>query len=415
MADNFDLFEGLCRFSTHSRGDIEELVALLAKEKQCTPSSLVELGILDFDEFSDRYAIVGSIKMFVDRLLQRRHLVDSRLMESAIYNLQSLRESLEIALRHKSVSRMEDLILNIRECVDSLHSSVEGNLEAIHRATEDYRKHPPRSSKDRWGRIRELWDNYVLPMQAIFMPHGPFDEVVTGLRHILDHAEDRAPQKLIDDFQLARYYLRRLSTFAFKAYQDAAHEVQPLYEQAKRNAQAALSASTLIASYYRQSLHQGVAPGEDQWDRWFGLMDPWSEDRLRKPFGTNIASWLAQVYYQRPPEEDRFVKTAPQQVRVPLSDKVIQKRFLQSGNAAPDLLLWLQQAFPQASLREILRGYHFLLKKTHVAHGGPIRVMQHPEALIRSLEVAGRGIETEGSALVGPRGPRITRLTGKDA
>ena len=50
-----------------------------------------------------------------------------------------------------------------------------------------------------------------------------------ALRRTLDHAEERAPQAVLDDFQWARYYLRRLGGYAFRAYQEAAREVQPLY------------------------------------------------------------------------------------------------------------------------------------------------------------------------------------------
>lgn len=294
LAENFDLVEGLCRYTTHSQGDVEELLAACARDKELAPPDLVQAGLLDLDEVHGRYAVVGYLKAFVDRLLQRRHLVDARLIEGAVQDLASLREGLETSLRARSFTRVADLVLNIRERVDELHNAVEGNLEAIHRATEDYRKSPPLSSKLRWSRIRELWESYVLPMQDIFLPDGPFDEASMRLRLTLDHAEESAPQKVIEDFQWARFYLRRLGSYAFRAYQEAAHEVQPLYEQAKRNAQVALAASQLISAYHRQALNQGRVPEESQWDQWFGLMDPWDENRTRKPFGTNIASWLAR-------------------------------------------------------------------------------------------------------------------------
>ena len=389
LADNFDLIEGLCQYTTHSHGDVEELLGQFARDKELTPALLVQAGLLDADEVHGRYAVVGFLKAFVDRLLQRRHLVDAKLIEGAVQDLVSLREGLEASLRVRSFTRMEDLVLNIRERVDELHNAIEGNLEAIHRATEEYRKSPPLSSKQRWGRIRELWENYVLPMQDIFMPDGPFDEASMKLRQALDRAEERAPMKVIEDFQWARFYLRRLGTYAFRAYQEAAHEVQPLYEQAKRNAQVALAASSLISAYHRKALNQGKAPLDDAWDRWFGLMDPWDENRTRKPFGTVIATWLAQAYYKRPSHQDMVLVPPPRTFRIPLSDKVVGHHFRARGGHAPDLLAWLREEFPDASLRETLRAYHYLLKATDVDRSGLRRTLRHPEADLTSAAIDG--------------------------
>jgi len=389
LADNFDLVEGLCRYTTHSQGDVEELLLQFAKDKALAPADLVKAGLLDMDEVHGRYAVVGFLKAFVDRLLQRRHLVDSKLIEGAVQDLVALREGLEASLRVRAFTRVEDLVLNIREQVDQLNNSVEGNLEAIHRATEEYRKSPPVSSRLRWGRIRELWENYVLPMQDIFMPDGPFDEASMKLRQSLDFAEERAPRKVLEDFQWARFYLRRLSTYAFRSYQEAAHEVQPLYEQAKRNAQVALAASSLISAYHRQALNQGKVPEDAQWDRWFGLMDPWDENRTRKPFGTHIASWLAQAYYRRPNPREMVLAPPPGHFRIPLSDKVVAHHFLRGGGHAGDLLAWLRAEFPEASLRETLRAYHCLLKSTTVTRDGLRRTLHHPEADLTSVEIEG--------------------------
>jgi len=394
LAENFDLVEGLCRYTTHSQGDVEELLLQFARDKGLAPADLVQAGVLDQDEIHGRYAVAGFLKSFVDRLLRRRHLVDAKLIEGAVQDLVALRGALEASLRVRSFTRIADLVLNIRERVDELHDATAGNLEAIHRASEEYRKSPPLSSKQRWGRIRELWENYVLPMQDIFLPDGPFDAASMQLRQVLDRAEESAPQKVIEDFQWARFYLRRLGSYAFRAYLEAAHEVQPLYEQAKRNAQVALAASSLISAYHRQALNQAKAPDESQWDQWFGLMDPWDENRTRKPFGTAIASWLAQAYYRRPSTQAMVLVPPPGRFRLPLSDKVVDHHFRAQGGHADDLLEWLRGEFPEASLREILRAYHFLLKATRVERGGTRRTLWHPEAEITSNIIQGhlRGI-----------------------
>jgi hypothetical protein len=119
-------------------------------------------------------------------------------------------------------------------------------------------------------------------------------------------------------------------------------------------------------------------------------MDPWEEDRTRKPFGTAIASWLAQAHYRRP--NPASVKLAPQArpFRQPLSEAQVELRFAARDAAAEDLLAWLRTEFPEASLREILRAYHFLLKHTEVTRGGARRTLVHPEAEISSNIVSGR-------------------------
>ena len=84
----------------------------------------------------------------------------------------------------------------------------------------------------------------------------------------------------------------------------------------------------------------------------------------------------------------------PRTFRVPLSDKVVGHHFLARGGHVADLLQWLRQEFPAASLRETLRAYHFLLKTTDLDRGGPRRTLRHPEAEITSFEIEGsaRGI-----------------------
>jgi len=390
LSDQCDLAEALCRYTTHSQGELEDLLARHARGQARRPADLVQGGILDYDEAHGRYAVAGFLKAFMDRLFQRRHLVDARLIAGAVEDLVGLRELLEASLRVRAFTRTADLVLNVRQRVDDLSESIQGNLEAIRRATEEYRKTPPRSAKERWGRIRELWESYVLPMQGIFMPDGPFDTASMRLRRVLDLAEDRAPLAVQDDFQWARYYLRRLGSYAFRAYQEAAREVQPLYEQAKRNAQVALSASALIAAYHRQALHQGRAPDEAQWDQWFGLMDPWEEGRTRKPFGTAIATWLAQAYYRRPNPTRVRLEPPPRSFRLPLSEKLVLHQFRARGGHAADLLSWLRAEFPEASLRETLRAYHFLLKHSTVVRTGRKRSLGHPEAEITFHELEGR-------------------------
>ena len=391
MAENFDLIEGLCRYSSHTQGEVAELLQQFPpNDRLSTPFELVQIGILEVDEARGNYAVVGFIKAFVDKLLHRRHLVDSKLIEGAIQDLNSLRELVEAGLRARASSRIRDLVLNIQECVSTLHDSVQGNLEGIRIATGEFRKSPPTSSKERWSRIRELWVNYVLPMQDIFNTDGPLVEACTKLQKTLDQAEERAPHADVDDFGWAKFHLRRLGTYAFKTYQEAAHEVQPLYDQAKRNARVALSASSLISAYHQQSIDHKPALDEAMWDKAFGLMDPWEDDRSRKPFGTAIASWLAMAYYKRANPVLIELAPPPKKFRIPLSDKLVGHRFTHRGGNTDDLLGWLRGEFPEAGLREVLRAYHFLLKSTEVKRDGPRRTLIHPEAEITSNEIRGR-------------------------
>ena len=64
-------------------------------------------------------------------------------------------------------------------------------------------------------------------------------------------------------------------------------------------------------------------------------MDPWEEGRTRKPFGTAIASWLAQAYYRRPNAPELVLAPPPRSFRVPLSDRVVLQHFRGRGGQAP--------------------------------------------------------------------------------
>lgn len=390
LHEQFDLLEALCRQTTHSLGDLEELIEVHGKNRGLTPEGLVESGILEHDEASMRYAVTAYLKAFLDRLLRRRSLVDAKLVEGAVQMLALLRGQLEDSVRVRSFARVTDLVYNVRSEVLRLNEAIESNVEAIHRFTSEYRKTPPRSSRERLGRVREIWEHYVQPMQALFEPDGALDEAAMGLRRALEHAEDRAPLEVIDDLQWARHDLRKLSINAFRSYMDVAHEVAPLYEQAKRHAQVAMSASALITCYHRAAQGLGRTPEEALWDRWFGLMDPWEEIRSLKAFGSGaIASWLAQAHYKRPNPAPLRVLASRHPFRAPLTAKVVMHRFVATGAGSQDLLAWIAAEFPEAGLREVIRAYHLLLKETEVTRGGERRVISLPEADLTSQPVAG--------------------------
>ena len=68
LAENFDLVEGLCRYTTHSQGDVEALLAQFARDKGLSPQDLAALGILDADDVHGRFAVVGFLKSFIQML-----------------------------------------------------------------------------------------------------------------------------------------------------------------------------------------------------------------------------------------------------------------------------------------------------------------------------------------------------------
>ncbi len=389
LDEHFDLMEVLCRYSTHSVGEVEEAISEFAPATNLTPRWLMDAGILDHDDARDHYAVVSHFKTFMDRLLQRRHHVDATLIEAAVNELDMLRGLLEDMLRSRSWTRVTDLVASVRTVTQQIDDAAQSNKEAIHRFTEAYRKDPPLSSRECLRRIREVWECYVVTMQALFVPNGPLDETLSRLLATFHRAEDRAPSHVIGDLQWGRHDLRRLRPKSFRAYQDSAREVAPLYEQAKRNAQVAAAASSLIAHYYQVS--KGLAKPLDEtcWDCWFGVMDPW-EDRDQRPFGTGeMATWLAQVFYQRPTPSPYVVAPPPVVFRMPLTARMLEQRYRACGGAAPDLLVWITAVFPDASLREVIRAYHHLLQINDVTRGGKRRVLAVPGALITSQPVGG--------------------------
>ena len=110
---------------------------------------------------------------------------------------------------------------------------------------------------------------------------------------------------------------------------------------------------------------------------------------IGKAFGTAIASWLAQAHYRRPGPREMVLVPPPRAFRVPLSDKVVGHHFQARGGHAGDLLAWVRAEFPEASLRELLRAYHYLLKTTELDRGGRRRTLPHPEAEITSIAIQG--------------------------
>ncbi|WP_316410289.1 hypothetical protein [Mesoterricola sediminis] len=104
------------------------------------------------------------------------------------------------------------------------------------------------------------------------------------------------------------------------------------------------------------------------------------ESRDTEPFGSSIAVWLSEAFYNRANPEPAALVPPPKTFRIPLSDKLVGHRFARKGGHADDLLGWLREEFPEAGLREVLRSYHFLLKTTAVNRNGPRRTLEHPES-----------------------------------
>ena len=72
MAENFDLMEGLCRYSSHTHGEVAELLRQFPpNDRLSTPFELVQIGILEVDEARGNYAVAGFIKAFVDTSVSR--------------------------------------------------------------------------------------------------------------------------------------------------------------------------------------------------------------------------------------------------------------------------------------------------------------------------------------------------------
>jgi len=394
LADQYEVVEALSRMSRFTKAEFLEVT------QEHDPEDLVRRGLLDFTPETSEYSLHPTVSQLFRELNRKRHLSSGHLTQIHVKKLQSLLESLERWHRLRDWFNFDIELEGLHRALLEVHADMQGNLDAIRRQTGAIRETPWGGAKKRLEVLSSIWDNQIQPMEGVFVPGGPVDAVLEQIATLLKRAETSASANPATEGNLRYTYFqaRRLTRAARDAHMEAIREVRPLYEAAKRNEQVAKAASALVLACFEN--RKEAAPlfaerknGTHVLDGIFRIQTTANdgEDRFFTPFSSEEArTLLVERYFDYRPSAPP-VLTPPQREDAPfvLTEHAVMAALRRALRDGPihDALSWLIEAFPKASLKDVIRAYGWVVLKWDgranpnadaVNRKGGYRILSHP-------------------------------------
>ena len=371
LADNFELVEALSRYSRFTAGELGDLT------QEFQPDHLIQRGLLDYIPETREYSLRPSVCAMVRDITRSRHLSSAHVTQVHVTRLNLLLMSMEQCYRDRDWFNFEVEREGLRRAMVDIHSDVHGNLDAIRKQTSDYRTRPLGSAKKRLEILGGIWQNQIVPMEAVFIPRGPIDAILEQIQSLLKRAEMAAVSSSEAEGDLRHTYFeaRRLTRSAGEAHLEAIREVRPLYEAAKRNEQVASAASALIAGCFENQpstapLYADRRPGQAHaLDGIFGIASSANEgeDRFFTPFPSDEAKAILvdRFYGYRPTKPPTMQRPVPTETPFVITERMVKRALAEDALVGPieDVLAWLINTFPRAELKDVVRAYGWVVLK----------------------------------------------------
>ena len=410
LLDNFDLIEVIAaRYSRFTRAEFAEL------NQEHSTDDLVQKGLLNYTPETLCYSLHPTVRQLFLELTRQRHLSGGHIIKHHVRTLESILESLDRHLRTRQWFFFEEELDSLHRALENINADVRGNLDVIRRQTSDYRCNPLGSlgsAKQRLKTLGIIWDNQIQPLGDVFVPQGPVDEILVQIGDLLRRAETIAAGKpeAASNMRHAFYRARALTRSAAEAHREAIREVKPLHDAARRNERVATAASALISGCFENRpcaapLYADRKPGLPHvLDAIFAIQTTANdgEDRFFTPFPTEEAkTMMVDRFFGYRPSEPPVIQWA-RQVEMPfvLTDGMVRHKLKAAMDEGPveDLMAWLIETFPKASLKDVVRAYGWIVMKWGgrsnpaldvVNRKGGFRLESHPvdsrRVLIRSF------------------------------
>ena len=366
----------------HDRGEVDaaSLQALIAAcsssespREERTRTLLLDYGFLEAIPGAESiYELTQPLKDLLGWLRRSQHLSSATVLKGYLSELEQGGRQIDQALQKGDLSIALLALQDAEGLMERLRALSSANREAItHRALA--LKSTETSVIQRFIAVSHLWEHHLIPLRELVSIDGPMDQQLSELADIFQAAEERfVAHPAARRFDGARARLVRLRVSAAEDHLVAMREIAPLYDRLRRDSgwvQGATAALQKIRS-------EGIATS--------GLKEKMalagSQDRGRLSDDRLSARFAALSDYQPqppPPIED----AEPLHIQPMIPRAQIQEALKHSG-PLPDLLAWLLQCWPEASLAAILDAYTFLQSRPGLEAHGEARDYIHREATL---------------------------------
>jgi hypothetical protein len=394
LADQYEVIEALSRMSRFTESEFLEVT------QEFDPADLMRKGLLDFTPETSEYSLHPTVSQLFRELNRKRHLSSGHLTQIHVKKLQVLLEAMDRCLRLRDWFNFDVELESLHRALVEIHADVLGNLDAIRKQTGAIRETPWGGAKKRLEILSSLWDNQIQPLEGVFVPHGPVDAVLEQIERLLKRAELAAIGNPVAEGNLRHTYFqaRRLTRSARDAHMEAIREVRPLYEAAKRNEQVAMAASALVLGCFENRkqampLYADRRNGTHVLDAIFGIQTTANdgEERFFTPFSSDEArTLLVDRFFGYRPSPPPVLAPPRHEVAPFVLTEGITRRALERATAAgpvPDVMAWLIETFPKASLKDVIRAYGWIVLKwggkvaphmDAINRKGGYRILSHP-------------------------------------
>lgn len=380
------------KFSYFSFQDYQKIFEELnnnSDELQKSFSSLCENCIITATGFDNQYEItyiyrelinylrneqelqlIGEIKAYIDELETFIRFIDGQL-------------KLDILDSHELLKQISKLDGYLARIIDKL----EHNEQAVKKKVEDIKSAQGyRSVAQRYKECNETWEEYVSPLIDMIDPNGLFDEKIEKLEKRLDQFIQH-PEIFGDNLvrlKLCRHRLIKLGTIAHETMDRCHKLILPLRDELRVNHSISRGA-VLLLSDIRKGLNKVNI------NNYIQLFSHHRKEIFCHKHAL-LSFEINRRKYQSKPVDFPDLKniTVSTQKLFILEVKEVDK-LIQPDLPISDVLLYLQQRFPEASFQSLLYWRSLLTSNTKyisnmletekIYHFGDFDFISHPRTL----------------------------------
>ena len=323
---------------------------------------LQELGIIQEKPGATATFELGhEVRHFLSFLKREQQLNSPDFVKGLIEAIQrysdDLRESLDRSKPEYTIRALDKLNLEISR----LQRISEDNRIAVINAVMSLRKKREQLSvHDRFSIINQIWTNHLTPLREMIRVNRITDRALDGLARRLDRAYEvyRDDDALNQEAASTRARLVALQSQLHRDFRESWREVDPMYQQLRRDSRLARGAATLLEGVQRS----GIAALDLE------TRLPISHLRIENLFANEgVEAFVAALRDDDPaPPAPLGLTTSERHVAPLLTDRALKT--LRSHLPVDDLLGWLVATYPEHHTDDLLSVY------THVLHDGDLHI-----------------------------------------
>lgn len=315
-----------------------------------------------------QWEMTHPVRALLRFLLHEQRLTSVAVIQAYLDDLESTRKTLENSITSGDRATAVLGLREMAESVERLRQDSSDNRSAIieivmkTKTNQDHIR-----ASERFGIINRIWERYMDPMRDLVDVRKSMEALLDGLDRLLyaGTLKFHGSPDTAASFSGSRARLLRLRREVAADFHESLREIEPLYKSLKRESELARGASIALA----QISKKGVASLE--LDKRMGLQT-WRVEGLLSD--ADLAARFHELCGYTPGE-------APLVTGIEASspdDFVDPRGMLRSLRASlpvTDLLVWLEENYPEHTLTDILRLYGAAFTAPSIELGfGSVRV-----------------------------------------